>query len=131
MRSRSTFLSWPGLVLFVCGVTTGIAAAPVWRSALRAANQDRYGHLTYLCDHAMREHLIAKQELALRPDAGKVTDLKSAEVALIDCQDYDLLRKQLISWGLNENDLSLMGLKAVEDRVSTLQTVIEIHEIRY
>jgi hypothetical protein len=131
MRSRLPAISLSGAVLFACGVLTGIAAAPLWRSALRLAAQDRFGQLTYLCDHAMREHLIAKQELALRPGAQNVSSLKAAEVALVDCQDYDFLRKRLIGWGLTDNDLSLMGLKAIEAQGVNLQKVIEIHEIRY
>ena len=57
--------------------------------------------------------------------------LEAAEVALIDCQDYDLMRKRLLQWGLRENELALMGLQAIEEKSSSLQRVIEIHEIRY
>lgn len=117
--------------LFACGVLTGIVAMPLYRTALSMAAQERFGRLTYLCDHTMREHLIAKQELARRPNVQNVSDLKAAEVALIECQDYDLLRKRLIAWGLTDNDLALMGLKAIEARGSDLRKVIQIHEIRY
>lgn len=131
MRSRLRRISLRGLAIFVCGIITGIVAQPLWRYAIIAATQDRFGQLTYLCDHAMREHLIAKQELALRPNLDNVASLKSAEVALLDCQDYDLMRKRLIAWGLTDNDLAAMGLKAIEAQGTNLQKVIQVHEIRY
>ena len=79
----------------------------------------------------MREHLIAKQRLARAPSPGHVSMLEAAEIALIDCQDYDLMRKRLTQWGLRENELALMGLQAIEEKSSSLHRVIEIHEIRY
>lgn len=131
MHLRFPATSLFAFTLFACGVLTGIVAMPLYRTALSMAAQERFGRLTYLCDHAMREHLNAKKELALRPNIQNVSDLKAAEVALIDCQDYDLLRKRLIAWGLTDNDLALMGLKAIEARGSDLRKVIQIHEIRY
>jgi len=53
------------------------------------------------------------------------------EVGLISCQDYDLMRKRLMQWGLSENDLSEMALMAVEERAENLADVVRIHEIRY
>lgn len=131
MRLRLPSTKFWGATIFVCGVFSGVAAQPLWRHAIMLAVQDHYGHLTYLCDHAMREHLIAKQQLALHPGPENVAALKAAEVALLDCQDYDLFRKRLLTWGLTENDLALMGLKAIEARGENLQEVIRIHEIRY
>ena len=52
-------------------------------------------------------------------------------IGLIDCQDYDLLRKRLQLIGLDETALGYMALKAIEAKTTDLQNVIEIHEIRY
>ena len=57
--------------------------------------------------------------------------LESAEIALIDCHDYDVLRKKLLSLGLVSLDLSSMGLEAIEKEAFDLQKLVRIHEIRY
>ena len=121
-----------GLALPVClGLALGQLVPPLWKSALIAVAQARYEEATYRCDRAMREHFLAKQYAITSP--GQVSDVavNAAEVGLLDCQDYDLLRKRLILWGLDDNDLSLMALNAIEARADNLQRVIEIHEIRY
>jgi hypothetical protein len=41
------------------------------------------------------------------------------------------MRKRLIQWGLRDNELALMGLRAIEEKGDSLHRVIEIHEIRY
>lgn len=114
----------------VLGLVLGIAGAPLWRSALMAMNQGRYGDLTYRCDSAMRSHHLAKAEAVAAPSAGSVDAIRRAELALIDCQDYDLMQKRLTVWGLRESDLGLMRLKAIEADAEGLRHVVEAHEIR-
>ena len=58
-------------------------------------------------------------------------NLDQTELALIDCHEYDLLRKKLIAFGLTPNDLSYMGLKAIEENKIDLKKLVEIHEILY
>ncbi|MBL8597782.1 MAG: hypothetical protein JNL14_08590 [Devosia sp.] len=106
-------------------------AAPLWRVGVSAAFQEQYATLTYRCDYAMRDHLIAKQRLDQNPTSENVDALREMELGLISCQDYDLMRKRLIQWGLSENDLSEMALMAVEQRAENLADVVRIHEIRY
>lgn len=117
--------------LFSAGVATGLLATPLRKNVVILVSEERYQEATYRCDRAMREHLIAKQQVVHSPGKETVAGLRAAEVGLLDCQDYDLLRKRLIQWGLDENDLSLMGLKAIEAKAEDLGQVIEIHEIRY
>jgi hypothetical protein len=117
-------------VALVLGVGLGIAAAPLWRSALIAFNQAHYGDLTYRCDSAMRSHHLAKAEAVAAPSAESVDAIRRSELALIDCQDYDLLQKRLTVWGLRESDLGLMRLKAIEADANGLRQVVEAHEIR-
>lgn len=117
--------------MFVAGAASAILALPLWRAGLTAVFQDEYATLTYRCDYAMRDHLVAKQRLDQEPSVANVEGLRAMEVGLISCQDYDLMRKRLMQWGLSENDLSEMALVAVEQRAENLADVVRIHEIRY
>jgi len=103
----------------------------MWKLAIEKLNQAEFSELTFKCDNAMRNHLLAKQRLAAIPTKANVMDLKSAEIGLIDCQDYDMMRKSLIRWGLTENELSEMALVAIEEKGEDLREVVRIHEIRY
>lgn len=131
MRSKLWRSSLFGLSMFVAGAVAATAAAPLWRVGLTAVFQDEYATLTYRCDYAMRDHLIAKQRLDQVPSTENVEALRSMEIGLITCQDYDLMRKRLMQWGLSENDLSEMSLVAIEQRAENLADVVQIHEIRY
>lgn len=131
MRSVSVRISIVAAVMFAMGVTAGITAAPIWKMALMSYAQPSFATLTFKCDHAMREHLVAKQAVVHSPSTETVANVQSAEIALLDCQDYDLMRKWLMRWGLSENEVSEMSLKAVEERAGTLPDVVRIHEIRY
>ena len=117
-------------VALALGVVLGIIAAPLWRSALITFNQHHYGDLTYRCDSAMRSHHLAKAEAVAAPSAESVDAIRRSELALIDCQDYDLLQKRLLVWGLRESDLGLMRLHAIEADAEGLRQVVEAHEIR-
>jgi hypothetical protein len=116
---------------FVLGLVASPIAAPLWKSAVIGVSQDGFADLTYKCDHAMREHMIAKQKLNRDPVRENVKNLRAMEIGLLDCQDYDLLRKRLIRWGLSDNEVSEMSLRAVEERADSLKEVIRVHEIRY
>lgn len=131
MRLASLFGNWKYISIFVLGVGVGIFGAPLWKVALIQLNENTYGELVFKCDGAMKSHLIAKHRLELYPSDQNVTELKSAEVALLDCQTYDFKRKQLIRWGLDENDLADMGLRAIEANGKSLEQVIKIHEFQY
>jgi len=79
----------------------------------------------------MREHFISKGRVSANPSGDTVKDLLSAEVALIDCHEYDKFRKKLLSFGLSEDDLARMGLVAIEEKQSDIQTLVQEHEIRF
>ena len=85
----------------------------------------------YKCDNAMRNQFIAKAKVIQNPNKKNAKALQSAEIALIDCHDYDVLRKKLLSLGLVSLDLSSMGLEAIEKEAFDLQKLVRIHEIRY
>jgi hypothetical protein len=120
---------------FVCGILTGTllgsTAVPLWKTALISRYSEQFGELTFACDNSMRLHLLASQRLQFEPSKANVESLRQAEVALIDCQEYDLFQKRLIRWGLDENDVSEMALLAIEANASDLKQVVSVHEIRY
>jgi hypothetical protein len=77
----------------------------------------------------MREHFIAKTQLLSKMDQESVAELASSELALLDCHEYDKLRKRLIIYGLTEADLSLISLDYIEAKSTDLVEVIKTHEI--
>ena len=100
-----------------------LIASHLWR--------EDYKNLMFKCDQVMREHYIAKRAVELNPDAAAVKNLAATEVGLLDCHDYDKLRKRMLVWGLNENQLASIGLETLEEKQYELRRFIEIHEIRY
>jgi hypothetical protein len=85
----------------------------------------------FQCDHVMREHYIAKMAVEYTPSELTIRNLQSSELGLLDCHEYDKLRKKLISWGLNDNDLSMIGIEALEEQEYELRDFVRIHEFRY
>jgi hypothetical protein len=114
------------LVIFALGFRQ-FALPPV----VKAIYEKQYEQLVFKCDNIMREHLIAKNRMLSEPDDDAVKTLNAAEIGLIECHDYDVMRKRLISLGLTENDLSLMGLKAIEEEGTDVKTFVKIHEFKY
>jgi hypothetical protein len=119
------------LVAVLVGALMAWLALPLWREVVMGWNQERYGLLVEQCDGAMRDHYQAKQTVALAPSADGTRALAASEIGLIICQDYDLYQKKLLQWGLSEDELAQMRLRAIEARASDLQEVIETHEIRF
>lgn len=114
---------------FLAGALFATIANPLWRTMLMGWSKPRYQELTYLCDSAMRAHYQARAEAASFPSIDSARGLRQAEIALIDCQDYDLLQKRLQRWGLTEADLGEMRLEAIEADAGGLTGVIDVHEI--
>ena len=122
--------------LVVIGFTLfGFILGQVWdlpyRQFLKTFYLGQYGEHVFLCDNAMRQHFIAKSRTVNSPSNATANSLRSAELGLIDCHEYDKFRKKLITFGLNNNDLSHMGLKAIEKSRTDLSTLVRQHEISY
>jgi hypothetical protein len=66
-----------------------------------------------------------------RPSEKSLQNLKAAEVGLLTCHDYDVLRKKLIDFGITENQLSRVGLEAIEEKEKDVRSFVQTHEIRY
>ena len=94
-------------------------------------NKDNYQSLMFQCDHVMREHFIAKQLVVVSPSDKAIKNLEASEVGLLSCHEYDKLRKQLLSYGASEVQLSMIGLEVMEEKAKDVQRFVEIHEIRY
>ena len=94
-------------------------------------NKENYQSLMFQCDLVMREHFIAKQLVVVSPSDKAIKNLEASEVGLLTCHEYDKLRKQLLSYGASEVQLSMIGLEVMEKKAEDVQRFVEIHEIRY
>ena len=90
-----------------------------------------YKELVFKCDNAMRDHFIAKSQALNSPSEKSIRDLRAAEVGLLICHEYDVLRKKLINFGITENQLARLGLEAIEERARDVRSFVQSHEIRY
>ncbi|WP_439486520.1 TIGR03982 family His-Xaa-Ser system protein [Blastomonas fulva] len=113
------------------GIAIGWLGLPLWRMAVMARHQQPYGLLVEHCDDAMRTHYQTKQAASILPTETQRHSLKEAEIGLVVCQDYDLYQKQLLQWGLREEELGQMRLRAIEARASDLEEVVATHEIKF
>lgn len=113
------------------GIGLGWLGMPLWRLVVISYNQEAYGLLVEQCDDAMRSHFQAKQAATMVPTDTQQQSLKSTEIGLVVCQDYDIYQKQLLQWGLREDELGQMRLRAIEARATDLEEVIETHEIEF
>lgn len=92
---------------------------------------ENYKNLMYKCDNAMREHYIAKKSVEFSVSDEAIKNLRSAEMGLLECHEYDKMRKKLQSWGVTKNELASLGLEALEEKAYELGKFIEVHEFRY
>ena len=96
-----------------------------------ASHKDEYQSLMFQCDHVMREHFIAKQQVLVEPSEMAVKNLDASEVSLLTCHDYDKLRKKMLIFGVSEPQLSMVGLEVMEEKMTDVRRFVETHEIRY
>lgn len=85
----------------------------------------------FQCDNSMREHMIAKNKFLLDSNTENERILHSAEVGLITCHEYDLLRKKMLNLGLTNDNLAQYGLEAIEEGAADVREIVRIHEFRY
>ena len=118
-------------LLFLIGFVIGNIFHVPYKYVIKKIYAEDYQISMYKCDNAMRNQFIAKAKIIKNPDQKTAKALEAAEIALIDCHEYDVLRKKLLSLGLVSLDLSSMGLEAIEREAFDLQKLVRIHEIRY
>jgi len=92
---------------------------------------NEYKELMFQCDSVMRDHMIAKNRVIHEKNTEAIKDLKAAEIGLLSCHDYDKLRKKMLIWGLTKEEISYIGLEAIEERTKDLMKYVEIHEFKY
>ena len=96
-----------------------------------ASHKEEYQSLMFQCDHVMREHFIAKQQVLVEPSELAIKNLDASEVSLLTCHNYDKLRKKILSFGVSEPQLSMVGLELMEEKMTDVRHFVETHEIRY
>ena len=96
-----------------------------------ASHKEEYQSLMFQCDHVMREHFIAKQQVLVEPSELAIKNLDASEVSLLTCHNYDKLRKKILSFGVSEPQLSMVGLEVMEEKMTDVRHFVETHEIRY
>ncbi len=88
---------------------------------------EEYKRLTYECDNAMHD------EVSLRSNSNnsdiEIRLLKSADIGLLVCHDYDKLRKNLLIWGVSEDQLALYGLEVLENQLIPTSRMVEPHRM--
>lgn len=92
---------------------------------------NEYKQLMFKCDNVMRDHMIAKNRVIKEKTMESIKLLENANIGLITCNEYDLLRKKMLINGLSEDDLALLGLEAIEENNSELIKFAETHEFKY
>lgn len=100
-------------------------------SATKLIFAEEYKEKMFVCDSAMRNHLIAKNRVKFQKTQKALQQLEMSEVGLIHCHDYDVLRKKMLSMGLSSNDLALLGLEAIEAKAVDIKKLVAIHEFKY
>ena len=90
-----------------------------------------YQTLMYECDYAMKDHFIAKRSVEESANEGTIKNLEAAEISLLNCHEYDELRKRLKLYNVSDTMLSAMGLETLERKNYQLSEFVKIHEIRY
>lgn len=118
------------IVAVLLVVAYGIVEYVVPKAATTLWKED-YKSLMFQCDQVMREHFIAKQLVLADPSEKAIRNLDASEVGLLGCHEYDKLRKTLLSYGVSEAQLSLIGLEVIEEKADEVRRFVEIHEIRY
>lgn len=118
------------IVAVLLVVAYGIVEFVVPKAATTLWKED-YQSLMFQCDQVMREHFIAKQLVLVDPSEQAIRNLDASEVGLLSCHEYDKLRKTLLTYGVSEAQLSLIGLEAIEEKANEIRRFVEIHEIRY
>lgn len=84
---------------------------------------EQYITLAAKCANAMDESWFAEQQ-----DTPGLR--KSTQIHLLDCHDYDVTRKLMLSLGLTEDVLAYLGLIALETHQRTAEELVEQHRFR-
>ncbi|MEO8488581.1 TIGR03982 family His-Xaa-Ser system protein [Pseudomonas sp.] len=88
---------------------------------------DEYKRLALECDLAMHEEAALRELTGNDPQTERLR--LSADVGMIVCHDYDMLRKKLLIQGLSEDRLAMLGLEVLEVEQITVQQMVDAHRM--
>lgn len=88
---------------------------------------DEYKRLALECDLAMHEEAALRGLTVNDPQSERLR--LSADVGMMVCHDYDILRKQLLIQGLSEDQLAMLGLEVLEVEQITVQQMVDAHRM--
>jgi hypothetical protein len=88
---------------------------------------DEYKRLALECDLAMHEEAALRDLIGNDPHTERLR--LSADVGMIVCHEYDLLRKKLLINGLSEDRLAMLGLEVLEVEQITVQQMVDAHRM--
>ena len=83
-------------LIAICILVSYFGYKEIQPALIYATHGDEYKELMYECDHAMREHYIAKMALEQEISDLGIKNLQSTELGLVKCHDYDKKRKLLL-----------------------------------
>ena len=107
-------------IIFVLGYLSKVYFIPEYAVYIYKSD---YMNLTIKCAHAMDSNWYIEQQdnPALK---------KSSELQLIDCHDYDKLRKHMLESGVSEYRLSELGLVSLEIHQRPASELAQYHKFR-
>jgi hypothetical protein len=98
---------------------------------VKAVYSGQYENLVAKCDKASKDRLLAKAQ----PPANLAGEAKTLLHRETDeqsaCDASDSMRNHLTSLGLTENDLSELGVQAMEDKEPDVSAFVQIHQFKY
>ena len=121
------YLNYAALVAVFCTLTYEYGAPVIAKQVYG----ERYKDLMFQCDHAMRDHYIAKKTMEIYPSDQAVKNLEATELGLLACHEYDKARKTLQIYNVSDATLESLGLSALEEREYDLKRFVKSHEFRY
>lgn len=114
-------------VIFVIGLGFIVFHAYVRPLISEYSHGDEYKRLALECDLAMHEE-AALRELTENDQQTERLRL-SADVGMIVCHEYDILRKKLLIQGVSEDRLAMLGLEVLEVEQITVQQMVDAHRM--
>lgn len=86
-----------------------------------------YKKLALECDYAMHEEVSAKAFVGDEDVRHKM--VISGDVGLAVCHEYDVLRKRLLGWGMDDFQLAKLGLEVLEIERIPVGRMVEPHKM--
>jgi len=86
-----------------------------------------YKNLALECDYAMHDEVSAKTFAGDEEVRHKMEI--SGDVGLAVCHEYDVLRKRMLGWGMDDFQLAQLGLEVLEIERIPVGRMVEPHKM--